>query len=484
MNKLKIMLLAVLSGLGTQTFAVASGHSEEASNPAKFCMGLLNNIGFSYLKNKFSEDESNFRAAMGLALRENYRALVDKAVYQTNSKLADFDNLKYRNSVYNIILTEIQRAMLNLDIYEHGSVKYNQCSYDNNGNEAWLLQLESTDGFFDSKDKYERSHLNYVLLINLIDRALNSTKAVDFGIIQEVSLLLEGKGWNHDLLNQSCSDINQYCVELGLYDYLKNLREAHNITKNLKTYSHEEVVNFIEKLPGVSGLYSGAYPVYPRKVCEEDARAYYLNYYTWMQNYSHRPNDIKLLYRIEIKKPDGMISDMELTLERISKTETDKRIQHLEDVKKKIVDSGLLSAIVQNQHTSLRKLDKAVTRIIDEQTLKNTRNMLDYKETVAEALDNLYKVSAVISSYYKSKVITSGYRQKLKCWITDLDRPFVFPAPLNVISDKIANLQNMIGVNGDIVTCIKNEYESLFDEKFEDIEDGNSTTKYLELVNG
>ena len=42
----------------------------------------------------------------------------------------------------------------------------------------------------------------------------------------------------------------------------------------------------------------------------------------------------------------------------------------------------------------------------------------------------------------------------------------------------------MIGVNGDIVTCIKNEYESLFDEKFEDIEDGNSTTKYLELVNG
>ena len=179
-----------------------------------------------------------------------------------------------------------------------------------------------------------------------------------------------------------------------------------------------------------------------------------------------------------------MISDMELTLERISKTETDKRIQHLKDVKKKIAEGRLLSAIAPNQHANLRKLDKAVTRIIDEQTLRNTRNMPNYKKTVAEALDNLYKVSAVISSYYKIKVITSGYRQKLKCWITDLDRPFVFPAPLNVISDKIANLQNMIGVNGDIVTCIKNEYESLFDEKFEDIEDGNSTTKYLELVNG
>ena len=286
-------------------------------------MGLLDNNGFAHLKESRIEPARDLKMAMGLALRESYRALIDKAMYKTQSRLANFDSLKYRNSVYNVILTEIQRAVLNLDIYRNGSVKYNQCDYDDPKNANQILKLDAADGFLQFSSKYQRRHLNYVFLINLIDRALNSTKNVNQDLLSSISPALLEQGLDIVLIDQSFGDISRYCKELGLYDYLKNLRGAHNVamklngmeTKNSdkseqgwKEYC-DKINKFVKNLPGAKVMSSTSFwQLAPRQYNydEDEPHALSTCYCYWSQDYSHRNGDATLKYELEIRKAEDI----------------------------------------------------------------------------------------------------------------------------------------------------------------------------------
>lgn len=494
MNKLKIVFLAAFSVFCISNIAVAS-ENLPVSNPEKFCMGLLDNNGFSELKKNLSGTNNDIKIAMGLALRESYRALVDNAMHKTKSKLANFDDLKYRNSVYNVILTEIQRAMLGIGIYQNGSVQYNQCNYDEltaekKSSADLLLKLKKTDGFLDQKD-YHRCHVNYVLLINLIDRTLNSKKKENSVPLIDICNALIAQGCNADLVSESFSDIKKYCEELGLYDYLQNLRDAHKIAINTefkKDKSSDDdlhdyystITNFVKKLPGIGSCqdffnaiktpisFSDDNPVYPGIVYRLE----------WLQEYSIPKSGYGSCYILYIGKIQNTNPEIDLMLYAPHKT--DIHSKKLEKIKGSINQSELLR-IIEHSQMYTKQIDKAVTEIINVQTQKAISNSFHYKKSVAEALDNLYNVSCVTERTKKRKITSTGWKEFNNRWITDFDRPFIWP--LNVASTidlRIDELKKMMG-DQNLVSCIRKEYGKLVGENFDDIATDGETTKYAIL---
>ena len=234
------------------------------------------------------------------------------------------------------------------------------------------------------------------------------------------------------------------------------------------------------KLPGIDSCQDFFNAIKPPVSFSDDNPVYSGIVYRleWLQEYSKPKSGCGSCYILYIGKIQNKNPEIDLMLYTPHKT--DVHSKKLEEIKGSINQSELLRIIEHNQMYT-KQIDKAVTEIINVQTQKAISNSFHYKKSVAEALDNLYNVSCVTERTKKRKITSTGWKEFNNRWITDFDRPFIWP--LNVASTidlRIDELKKMMG-DQDLVRCIRKEYGKLVGENFDDIATGGETTKYAIL---
>ncbi len=160
---------------------------------------------------------------------------------EQDRELVDYKNLKYYRTIYSLIPTELARAVF--------SIKGGAVEYTDNGQDV----LECVGDNYKSIDAYDRANWNYILLVNLINTAMNSAdkwdsydsrKDIHFvdGVVADVySRVVKAYNkkakWNADcdnLLKIAKEDIKKYAGVLWFGKYLRLLKNERDAAKNIK----------------------------------------------------------------------------------------------------------------------------------------------------------------------------------------------------------------------------------------------------------
>lgn len=204
----------------------------------------------------YQEDK---KIALGIdAFIENYRAhmwtirnvytIKDQSTRKYN-EVVDYENLRFYRTVYNLIPTELARATFGI---KGGAVEYTNNSED---------VLECVRDGCKSIEQYNRSHWNYILLVNLINTAVNSVGDVNFAnfaedkditpIINSVYDRVKNAYKNKDKWNSNCDsllklakeDIKKYASILLFGKYLSQMKEIKRALINID----ERAANIIQE---------------------------------------------------------------------------------------------------------------------------------------------------------------------------------------------------------------------------------------------
>ena len=139
----------------------------------------------------------HYRAHMW-GVRNNYKHTPEE------NEIVRYESLKYYNTVYKLILTELARCIFDI---KGGMVEYTN-NYDD------ILKCKGSVPV----EQYNQSNWNYVVFVNVLNARINGDKgsieAIGDRIIKQFDLIYA------DLIKWAVYDIKQYFEALGLEKYV------------------------------------------------------------------------------------------------------------------------------------------------------------------------------------------------------------------------------------------------------------------------
>ena len=194
---------------------------------------------------KIADNDANIANGVD-AFTENYRAHMWKirnyyaakdSFIKEGCKVVDYKNLYFYRTVYNLIPTELARAVFGI---KGGAVEYTNNSAD---------VLECIGDNYKPIGAYSRSNWNYILLVNLINTAMNSAEKADINLLNSVYDRVKNKYRNkgewtkrcEQLLEKAKQDIKQYARILLFENYLERMRKVKNALANIGEWAESRV---------------------------------------------------------------------------------------------------------------------------------------------------------------------------------------------------------------------------------------------------
>ena len=158
------------------------------------------------------------------------------------------ENWKYFLTLYDVIPNEIAKAMFEIEI-KGDSVNYK------NQNGVDIIECKS-NGYKDVEE-YTLSNWNYLLLINVLNRVVNTNRSIDDALIQDTAQDISkhfGDAAKEGMENAE-TDIKTYFNKLDLYSYLKRCRNAiPEIKERLyEGSSRQSIINLLSCFDDLSG---------------------------------------------------------------------------------------------------------------------------------------------------------------------------------------------------------------------------------------
>ena len=180
----------------------------------------------------------NRGVAIGVdAFTEHYRAHMydmrnNYALSKAEYKVVRYDELYYYRTVYNLIPTEIARAVF--------AIKGGAVEYTNNCNDV----IECNGVVYTNIADYNRSNWNYILFVNIVNTWLNSSEEIAYKTIfkRVVNHYKAKEGWTEkceELLKLSLEDMRKYRKVLSLDEYLSNMRYIRKTMQNIDVAKQE-----------------------------------------------------------------------------------------------------------------------------------------------------------------------------------------------------------------------------------------------------
>ena len=195
--------------------------------------------------------EQDLQTAVGIFnLAEEYRAHIWGIVQKTNPEIARTDNLKYFNSVFKVIITELAKAYFKI---KGDAVDYT----DNIFNVLSCVKI----GYKKLQD-YDDSNWNYFMLVNVINRAMNSGDTYVLGrefdterlttdayqaIMNSSNMSVQNRdyrGYKKEL-DKARKDIKYYFETLELGKFRSNINEKIARLKKLSITTGENSYCFL-----------------------------------------------------------------------------------------------------------------------------------------------------------------------------------------------------------------------------------------------
>ena len=151
-------------------------------------------------------------------------------------KLLQSENWKYFLTLYDVIPNEIAKAMFSISI-NGDSVNYASKNASN------IIECNSK-GYKDISD-YSPSNWNYLLLINVLNRVVNTETKIDEALIYNTARDIDNKYKNKYVyaLKKAEKDIKTYFDELDLYKYLQKCKKCRDdIIANITSKNEEGIL--------------------------------------------------------------------------------------------------------------------------------------------------------------------------------------------------------------------------------------------------
>ena len=180
-------------------------------------------------------------------IRNNYKYTPEE------NEIVRYESLKYYNTVYKLIPTEIARCIF--------GIKGGMVEYTDNYND--ILECQGGKPI----ELYDQSNWNYVVFVNVLNRYRNNEtakvkdviKTIVAGIIDKYKTQLSAAKQN--LIRLSGGDIEQYFEVLRLKKYISGImarKSGNRIEKDIEEYKQKLLINDRE-----AGWYRSVYPFNP-----------------------------------------------------------------------------------------------------------------------------------------------------------------------------------------------------------------------------
>ncbi|MBQ9335644.1 MAG: ubiquitin carboxyl-terminal hydrolase [Alphaproteobacteria bacterium] len=273
----------------------------------------------------------------------------------------------YKESINTVILSEMCRAFNNINVYEK-SARYNSAGD--------VMEFDTDEGF-KTRDLYDKSNWNYVVLMNTLNYIVNQNGDVsDKSVSTTVTKLKKKYSAYSWIINEAGNDIKQYMNDLRLYDFIKSVRD------NITVASNNE-------------------PLLPRGIKNEGCTCYFNAIIQMLYSSEKFRNAIKELSK---SKKNGVAIELNKFFTEIAKPDKDEA--KITDGKKEIWrltnhEDWTTSNMQDAEEILTSLLDRLIDDEKEDELKKDKKNTTNYEEKAQ--IDERIRASSTIGSLVRRR---------------------------------------------------------------------------------
>ena len=283
----------------------------------------------------------------------------------------------YKESINTVILSEMCRAFNNINVYKK-SARYNSAGD--------VMEFDTDEGF-KTRDLYDKSNWNYVVLMNTLNYIVNQNGDVsDKSVSTTVTKLQKEYSAYSWIINGAGNDIKQYMNDLKLYDFIQSVRNKITVASNNE-------------------------PLLPRGIKNEGCTCYFNAIIQMLYSSEKFRNAIKELSK---SKKNGVAIELNKFFTEIAKPDKDEAI--ITDGKQEIWRlTNHADWTTSNMQDAEEILTSLLDRLIDdekEDELKKNKDATNYEERTQ--IDERIRASSTIGSLLRRSDVCLCFCEKCK----------------------------------------------------------------------